>query len=150
MRVEKVLYNMDINSFYPVEPEVFEYCKEDVKATLNMFYGILRNKKPQIEKVIFNDPATIVFWSDGTKTIVQSRGDDAFDPEKGLAMAISKKFLGNNHDYYEVFQKHVGRYEKAQRKKEEAEAGQYDVVKAMKNLKKAFEKFNDISAGVDK
>lgn len=48
-----------------------------------------------IENVIFNDPATIVFWLDGTKTVVKCGEDDIFDPEKGLAMAIAKKSLGN-------------------------------------------------------
>lgn len=61
------------------------------------------NLKPT--KVIFNSPATIVFWPDGTKTVVQTRGDDEFDPEKGLAMAIAKKALGNKHEYYHVFKK---------------------------------------------
>lgn len=55
-------------------------------------------------KVIFNDPATIVFWSDGSKTVVKADGEK-FDPEKGLAMAISKKFLGNKGNYYRKFEK---------------------------------------------
>ena len=46
-----------------------------------------------IEKVIFNDPATIVFWKDGTKTIVKCQEGAEFDPEKGLAMAISRHYL---------------------------------------------------------
>lgn len=58
-----------------------------------------------IKKVMFNDPATIVFWSDGTKTIVKCGDNDTFDPEKGLAMAISKKFFDNMGYYYDVFKK---------------------------------------------
>ena len=50
---------------------------------------------PHIEKVIYNDPATIIFWSDKTKTVVQCQEGDDYDPEKGLAMAIAKKALGN-------------------------------------------------------
>ena len=46
-----------------------------------------------IKKVIFNDPATIVFWKDGTKTIVKRQEGAEFDPEKGLAMAISRHYL---------------------------------------------------------
>lgn len=61
----------------------------------------------QIEKVIFNEPATIVFWKDGTKTIVKCGELDTYDPEKGLAMAISKKALGNQGNYFEVFKKWV-------------------------------------------
>ena len=59
----------------------------------------------QIDHVIFNDPATIVFWKDGTKTIVKAYGEK-FDKEKGLAMAISRKALGNSGSYYKVFKKY--------------------------------------------
>lgn len=59
-----------------------------------------------IKKVIFNNPATIVFWRDGSKTIVKMNGKDKkFDPEKGLAMAIVKKCLGNEGNYYNTFTK---------------------------------------------
>lgn len=57
------------------------------------------NTNIKIKDVIFNDPATIVFWTDGTKTVVKCQDDDIFDPEKGLAMAISKKALGNKGNY---------------------------------------------------
>lgn len=56
----------------------------------------------RIKKVIFNDPATIVFWYDGTKTVVKCQAGDKYDKMTGLAMAISKKFLGNNGRYYNV------------------------------------------------
>lgn len=71
-----------------------------------------QKKLPGIKKVIFNDPATIVMWNDGTKTIVKydektrsGKKKKAFDPEKGLAMAIAKKALGNEGNYYETFKK---------------------------------------------
>ena len=60
--------------------------------------------KPEIEKVIFNDPATIVFWGDGTKTVVKAV-NEPFDPEKGLAMAFAKHALGNEGNYYNEFRK---------------------------------------------
>lgn len=63
--------------------------------------------KPTIENVIFNDPATIVIWSDKTKTIVKCQPGDKFDAEKGLALAISKKFLGNKGSFNEVFKKFI-------------------------------------------
>ena len=58
-----------------------------------------------IENVIFNDPATIVFWSDGTKTVVKAQSGDTFDPEKGLVMAISKRVYGNSGNYYNALKK---------------------------------------------
>lgn len=56
----------------------------------------------EIKNVIFHDPATIVFWGDGTKTVVKAT-DEAYDPEKGLSMAISRHFLGDRWNYYNTF-----------------------------------------------
>ena len=66
---------------------------------------MLLNKSVEITKVIFNNPATIVFWSDGKKTVVKCSNNEAFDEEKGLAIAISKRFLGNQGNYYNEFKK---------------------------------------------
>lgn len=66
---------------------------------------------PEIQNVIFNEPATIVFWTDGTKTVVKCQEDDIFDPEKGLAMAISKKALGNEGNYCNEIKKWTEKYE---------------------------------------
>lgn len=70
----------------------------------DLFYSI-KEFNLKIKNVIFNDPATIVFWSDGSKTVVKCGERDTFDPEKGLAMAISKKFLGNKGNYNNEFKK---------------------------------------------
>lgn len=59
---------------------------------------------PEIMNVIFNEPATIIFWSDGTKTVVKAQ-DEYYDPEKGMAMAIAKKALGNQGNYCNIFKK---------------------------------------------
>lgn len=48
-----------------------------------------------VKKVIFNDPATIVYWTDNTKTVVKCCKDDKFDAETGLAMAICKRYLND-------------------------------------------------------
>lgn len=53
---------------------------------------------PEIERVIFSDPATIVFWRDKTKTVVKANNEE-YDPEKGLAMAMLKKLYGNKGNY---------------------------------------------------
>lgn len=60
-----------------------------------------------IKRVIFNDPATVVLWKDGTKTVVKCSENDEFNPEIGLAMAICKKSFGNTGAYNEVFKKWV-------------------------------------------
>lgn len=67
-----------------------------------------------IKKVIFNKPATIVYWTDGTKTVVKCGEKEVFDPEKGLAMAFAKKALGNKGSYYNVFKKNIPEEEKVE------------------------------------
>lgn len=66
---------------------------------------------PDIKKVHFNYPRTIVMWSDGTKTIVQCQEGDLYDNHVGLAMAIAKKALGNSGNYYNIFKKHLPKEE---------------------------------------
>lgn len=61
----------------------------------------------EIKKVIYNGNHTIVLWEDGTKTVVACGEGDKYDPEKGLAMAISKKALGNTSAYYETFKQWI-------------------------------------------
>ena len=60
-----------------------------------------------IIKVIFNNPATIVYWKDGDKTIVKCGEKDTYDKEKGLSMCICKKIFGNKGNYNEVFKKWI-------------------------------------------
>lgn len=118
-------YGKELTTFYAIKEKIKELTSKEDLANMNdiikqymdadiqavraaatryqVYYGQcfkpLKTLVPAIRKVIFNDPATIVFWTDGTKTVVKAQGDDIFDPEKGLAMAISKKALGNKGNY---------------------------------------------------
>ena len=98
-----------------------------------------------IENVIFQNPATIVFWSDGTKTVVncmdnveerkkivdgkeaiirKPRKCDTYSKEAGLAMAIAKKWAGNNGNYNNIFRKFIpemAEEEKAAKKAKKAQ-----------------------------
>ena len=67
---------------------------------------------PEIEKIEFNEPATIIFWKDGTKSVVKARDGEPYDAEKGIAMAIAKKALGNQRDYYNTFIHWLRRHKK--------------------------------------
>ena len=61
-----------------------------------------------VERIIFNYPATIVIWKDGTKTVVKCGPSDMFDPEKGVALCFMKKALGNKSNYNNVFREWIG------------------------------------------
>lgn len=81
----------------------------EAKYLANDIYGISNIYKSgikySIKNVIFNDPATIVFWADGTKTVVKCGNGDTYDPEKGLAMAIAKYHYGNRGCFNDIFRK---------------------------------------------
>lgn len=67
-----------------------EYCCDDLYGTEPDMWGI-----PDIDRIIFSDPATIVFWADGEKTVVKTCEHDRFEPYVGFAMACMKKMFGS-------------------------------------------------------
>lgn len=102
--------------------EVVKMLKGDnmifVDPSLGSFSGMITvpttfsmDYRRQIKKVIFNDPATIIFWEDGSKTVVKCQPDDKYDKMTGFAMACAKYMFGNEGNYYEVFKKWVGEEE---------------------------------------
>lgn len=50
---------------------------------------------PQPKKLIVNGPATVILWDDGSKTVAKCNKDEPFDPEKGVAIAIAKRFVSS-------------------------------------------------------
>lgn len=56
----------------------------------------------EIEKVIFSGKATIVFWSNGEKSVVKCQKGDTYSQEEGLAMAICKMMYGNDNTFNDV------------------------------------------------
>lgn len=113
--------DMDVNSLYPTHPENKEwndntdlyrsisYSLYGPRGQFRTAYGLQADNERHLERyiddVIFNNPATIVKWKDGTKTVVKVQEDDQFDPMVGLAMCIAKKAMGNQGNYFEVFKK---------------------------------------------
>lgn len=87
-------------SFHRIANDSYDshFYANQAKEILNAMYG--KRTAYTIKKVIFNPPATIVYWSDCTKTVVKCNVNDIFDPEKGLAMAIAKRCAGNTRAYY--------------------------------------------------
>lgn len=48
------------------------------------------------KKIIYNGPATIVFWDDGTKTVVKRSEKDIDNKYNAFCAALAKKIYGNN------------------------------------------------------
>lgn len=48
-----------------------------------------------IKEVIYNNPATIILWSDGTKTVSKCHSSDTYSKETGLMLCVIKKLIGS-------------------------------------------------------
>ena len=105
-RYHKPIWRVDDNTYQLVNGvKTGDVIMEKVLSTDFSIRDVLKTDPAfGIVDVIFNGPATIVKWTDGTKTVVKCR-DEAFDKEKGLAMAICKKVMGNKGNYYNVIKK---------------------------------------------
>lgn len=109
---------------YPFKPEFCEvkpYVKEDYKNISvqydddriavvdkvdNTLHETTRERwehmGPLPIKVIFHDPATIVYWADDTKTVVKCQEGDTYRKETGLALCVMKKVYGNTGLYNKI------------------------------------------------
>ncbi len=123
-----------------------EYQYAFYRNILNSIYGINPYYRPEIKNVIFNDPATIVFWTDGTKTVVKCQEDDEFDPEKGLTMAIAKKVYGNKGSYCNVIKKWCDPYHEKQKEKNDLVARICDLGKKATAALAALDMAEDVIA----
>lgn len=86
-----------INSYFKTD--------ENITAEAAKMYWEKSNL-PKIKKIIFNDPATIIIWSDKSKTVVKCMEGDTWDPEKGFMAAYLTKILGQKRFHSEL-KKHV-------------------------------------------
>ena len=100
------LDNDYMRAFRPPEATTDATFMMDIRERIENCY--FRSKKPM--KVIFNNPATIAFWKDGTKTVVKCHNGDEYSPIIGLAMCICKKYFGNTGYFNEVFKEFVEGY----------------------------------------
>ena len=75
---------------------LYDYSKQKEDKDYRLKERIAKNLDNYlcIEKVIYNGPATIIFWKDGDKTIVKCKEGETLDPEKGFLAAIAKRVYG--------------------------------------------------------
>lgn len=117
---EKEANNKEEKNMGPKDTTFSKFCRR-------IYWGTITPVKPT--KILIQGTATIIWWSDGTKTVVKCQKGDKMDPEKGIAMCVMKKFMGTNdtHSNYLDFAKDaIAEYEKQQaaekaKKREEAD-----------------------------
>lgn len=81
------------------------------KSTFGLVYQECKIRPTfAIDKVLFNPPATIVFWLDGTKTVVKCKEGEEFSEWAGIALCLAKKLYGPN--FHKIFRAHCSDPEK--------------------------------------
>ena len=95
-------YNIQTDWIYTLagssaqEEKVIEIRGGDIKIYEDGMTPITKFGPDGIKKVIYNPPATVVMWADGTKTVVKCSEDDAYDKLTGFLLCVMKKFCGGS------------------------------------------------------
>ena len=102
--IDRPMTKVELNSIYGTcadEHELSEKFKRVNEITRKFKGGYMKDYTSMygkaIKKVIFNDPATIVMWKDGTKTVVKKHGDVEFNGEAAVMYAYVLRWHFNNN-----------------------------------------------------
>ena len=103
--IEDVVLECDGEHFAVFRDKVTPFKEYEFPGGFNYLIGNF-----YIKSVIYNDPATIVIWSDGTKTVSKTHAGDVYSPEVGLVLCVLKKLTGSTkvHDLIEAWIPHNG------------------------------------------
>lgn len=101
--IVRLIYEEELEMKNPYE----KYCVEDVKTTYQTYQSQIKNAvkfsaNPHIDHVIFNGPATIVLWKDGTKTVVKHDGKGRKDKRLAILYAFIRKIYGEGKPYHNI------------------------------------------------
>lgn len=55
--------------------------------------NLYKNLPSMVEKITYCGPATIVFWKDGTKTVIKCHEGDQFDEVTGFLLCCLRKMM---------------------------------------------------------
>ena len=95
---------------WKVKPEdhIKPYCAADCSGVASVYNYIRKDMEEMaktITKIVYNPPATIVFFGDNSKSVVKCRKDEKYDAAKGVAMAIVKHWSKSTegHHWYDIF-----------------------------------------------
>ena len=114
---EEELRKEILSNMKPLPRDIVNYCENDVLATIKVaetknFYSL------NISKIIFNPPATIVFWEDGTKTVAKCSAEDEFSEYYGFLAALGKKVYESNSQIKKLIDKKAEWHENKKNKKD--------------------------------
>lgn len=86
---------------------------EDILRKVDLAFGDLTKKAPKPKRLVRNGRAMVVFWDDGTKTIVKRAEGEADNDYAAFTAALAIKVFGTNSEVNRI----VKRTEAAEKKK---------------------------------
>jgi hypothetical protein len=96
-------YNMDVMEIARTGCNSRWDSSDEITISGTLYKITTQKSRKLYKKIIFNYPATIVIWNDGTKTVVKCQEGESYDKEKGVSLCFMKKFLGNKTNFNNIF-----------------------------------------------
>ena len=88
--ISKPVFQRMLNACTKTRRDVHDYMQKDIELTA----GFYRQFRFAPKEIINNDAATIVYWTDGTKTVVKCNENDEYSEYAGFVAAVAKKMYG--------------------------------------------------------
>ena len=87
-----------------------EYTRPIVKGLINGLYGV---QIPIVKRILVSGPCTIVFWLDGSKTIVRCKAGTKHSVYQAFTAALAKKIYGSNSQVNKIVKRNTEIQKKA-------------------------------------
>lgn len=88
--ISKPVFQRMLNECSKARKNVHDYMQKDSEFTATLY----RQFRFAPKEIIYNDAATIVYWTDGTKTVVKCNENDEYSEYSGFVAAVAKKMYG--------------------------------------------------------
>ena len=91
--ITRPVFQRMLNECSKARRDVHDYMQKDSEFTA----ALHRQFRFAPEKIIYHDPETIVYWADGTETVVKCAEDDEYSEYAGFVAAVAKKMYGGTN-----------------------------------------------------
>lgn len=88
--ITRPVFQRMLNECSKARRDVHDYMQKDSEFTAALY----RQFQFMPKEIIYNDAATIVYWTDGTKTVVKCNENDEYSEYAGFVAAVAKKMYG--------------------------------------------------------
>lgn len=88
--ITRPVFQRMLNECSKARRDAHDYMQKDGEFTAALY----RQFQFMPKEIIYNDAATIVYWTDGTKTVVKCNENDEYSEYAGFVAAVAKKMYG--------------------------------------------------------